>query len=145
MISRDRLLVYFKVSGSFYIVQNNIITKSLKLWPRKALQFYKVNFKDALERDEELEGFFPFFQKFIVDRDDEKYFYLHFGKPIGENKTYLYKFDLDGNLIKVLYIEEISEDAYTMFWYKKNGLFYAAGSNKDGNETIFTYKEEAKR
>ena len=144
IIGGDRLLVYFQASNFFYIVQNNKIKKKLKLWPREALKFYKELLRDAVEGDPEIEGFYPFFHELIVDKDNEKYVYFHFGRPLGSLESYIYQFDIEGNLIKVLFIKEFSKNHYTWVKYKRNGLFYAVGRDEDHNKTIVVYKEKSK-
>lgn len=142
IIDGDRLLVYLNASSFFYIVQGNNVIKKMKLWPREALRFYKVDYKEALERVPGIEGFISFFCWLMVDRDNGKYVYFLFGKPLDDDKTYIYQFDLEGNLIKVLFIKELSNDHITIVRYKRNGLFYAVGRDEDYNKTIMIYKEE---
>lgn len=144
MIDGDRLLVYLQSSGMFFIVKDSRVIKKLKLWPRDALKYYKEKFKEGLERDPEFDMFTSFFFTLIVDRDDKRYFYLQFGKPKGSNKNYLYKFDLDGNLIKVLFINEPSKNSYEVLNYKRNGLFYGVGFDEEHNKNLKIYKEETK-
>lgn len=144
MIGGDRLLVYFQTSNFFYIVQNNKVTKKLKLWPREALKFYKELLRNAIYGDPEIDGFHPFFHELIVDKDNEKYVYFHLGRPIGSMESYIYQFDLEGNLIKVLFIKELSKDHYTWVKYKRNGLFYAVGRDEEYDKTLIVYKEGSK-
>lgn len=139
VIKGNKLLVYSKRAGYCYVFEDGRLKKKLKLWPRKALTFYKSHLKSILP---EKNAFFPFFIDLIVDRDDENFFYLRYGMPDEKNKMYLYKYDLEGNLIKVLYLKDDPKYSITRLKYKKNHLFYAFGKNKSFELTIKTYKED---
>lgn len=101
---------------------------------------YKKKLKNAIK-----DGFIiSYFSRLIPDKDNEKYFYLNFGKPLDSERTLLYKFDLEGRLQEVLFIKE-DKNQYTKVLYKKNNLFYAIGNNEEDEKTIILYKEGNKR
>lgn len=136
----DKLIVCSLNSGFLYILKDNRLLKKLPLWPKKALAMYKKKLKNAIK-----DGFIvSYFFRLIPDKDNEKYFYLNFGKPLDSERTLLYKFDLEGRLKEVLFIKE-DKNQYTKVLYKKNNLFYAIGTNEEDEKTIILYKEGNKR
>jgi hypothetical protein len=143
IIRGDRLLVFSQTSGKFFIVKDNKVIKKLNLWPRDALEFYKKKLWTAIEGEQEFEAFTSFFLTLFADRDDERYFYLHFGKPESSQKNYLYKFDLEGKLDRVLFINEPSSRT-AFLTYKRNGLFYGVGYDEKFDKSLVVYKEQSK-
>lgn len=140
LVGDNKIIIFSSTSGFLYILENSKLTKKLKIWPKKALEIYKKELKENIDD----KGFMPYFPKLFTDKDDKRYFYLYFGKPSGTDKTLIYKFDLEGNLITVLYIKERFKDGFTKPMYKKNGLFYTIGLNDDTEETIIIFKEDKK-
>ncbi len=146
MVKGDRLIVYSKLSGSYFLLKENKVIKSKKLWPKKALQWYKDMFIETLQdHHPQYEGFHPYFTQLTIDQDDERFFYQYFGQPNNSKNSYMYKFDLNGNLDKVFYYEEPHEGYLTKVMAKRNGLFYAIGPNKEQNKTIMIFKEVVKK
>lgn len=140
LVGNNKIIIFSSTSGFLYILENYKLTKKLKIWPKKALETYKKELRETIQG----KGFMPYFPKLFTDKDDKRFFYLYFGQPSGTDKTLIYKFDLEGNLIIVLYIKERFKYGYTKPMYKKNGLFYTIGLNDDTEETIIIYKEDKK-
>ncbi len=142
MLEGDRLLVYFKNSGFFYIIKDKKVILERKLWPPSALKWYKGRLKGAMGDDIKWEGYFPYFCNMFVDKDDERYFYQHFGRPHNSAFTYIYKFNMDGKVESILQLREPLENSHGNVLYKRNGLFYTVNRDEDHNKTIIVYKEE---
>jgi len=141
LAENDRLAAFNHHSGDFYIFNNNRLQEKMKLWPKKALEEYKLFIKE-LRGEREWCGYFG---KFFSDNDNKKYFYLDFGKTKDQKKFLVYMFDLKGKLIKVLYVDGQKIDISIRFQCKRNNLFYATGPGKDGEKTIIIYKEAIKK
>jgi len=141
-----RLLVLSKSSGIIYVLKQGKFEKELRLWPKQMLIGYKKSLKWLMgEGDDSIEAFRSIYENIILDWDNPKYFYLSHGIPRGERKNYLYQFDVNGGLHKVLYLIEPFEKSFTSIKYKKNGIFYATGSDSDFNKTLMIFREEVKK
>jgi len=133
----DKLIVYMSNSGYLYVFKKLQLQNEIKLWPKKALKIYRERLKASIEEG----SYVPYFHRLIIDRDDEKSFYLQFGRDTEGKRVLIYKFNLTGKLEKVLYIIQHPTTKYPWIYYKKNNLFYAVGQNKHKEKTIISYKE----
>jgi hypothetical protein len=128
----NRLIFYMNNTSTIYIYIQNRLVKKFNIWPKEALDVYR---KKIAERAKNLgkNGLLIvyMFNYFFMDKDDEDYFYL---KGLGRfnGKFLLYRCDLDGNLVKVLYTP-----FPVRILAKRKGLFY--GAYKD---SIYILKEE---
>ena len=77
------------------------------------------------------------FFKFFPDQDNNNYHYLQYGNNETKNKNLIYKYDRDGNLIKLLYINLETNDPLYRLEAKKNSLYF--GIN---DEEIIIFKED---
>lgn len=135
-LSGNRIVVYQSNSSTVYIFQDAKLKKRFDVRPalrivnhEKFLQKLKKRFKDD-------NYCVAFFHGFFVDQDNEKYIYFYGYDSSGKDeKAILYRFDLGGKLVCVLYY--ITEDAVE-FMVKRGGLFYAVDQSK---EQINIYKE----
>jgi hypothetical protein len=134
---KDQLLVYSTTSGYFWVFTKGKLKRTGKLWPRNALSDYKICLKEVAE----MGGFYPFFDKLLIDQDDPDNFLLNYQYFKNGDKRFLYKFDFSGKLDKVYYVVN-PQKSFISFEYKKNRKFYGITKNKDNNLTISIYKEE---
>jgi len=133
MILDNRLIIYLARSSAIYIYKKKTLIKKFYIWPKNALELYKERIehrKKNLKKNDLL--ILYMFYDFFVDKDNEKFFYLSC-KGKGNKKEMLYKFDIEGNLIKIFY------SPVRVFWLKckRNNLFY--GIFKDN---IYIFKED---
>ncbi len=141
IIPGDKLIVLFRSSGLLTIQDKNRVILRKFLWPKKVLESYKADLKNAIGEPGQMEGYSAFIYCLTLDRDTGKSFYLQGGSPKGDFNNYIYQFDLKGNLKKVLFIKEKIKKRKSFLQYKLNGLFYFIGYNKEENSTIYVYKE----
>ena len=73
---------------------------------------------------------------YLLQGDDQKALYFHFGRNPMNKINSIYKTDVNGRLVKILSINEIHNHQLTLFYSKQNQIFYA----KAGEKTIL-YKE----
>lgn len=128
------LLIYFPNSSTMLILKDQKILRKMRIWPKESLSYFKPEIENIIKKDDN--RYKSLFFKLIVDEDDANIFYLQFlGRKGNERINALYKFDLQGKLIKVLYIK--SKKTYNAhFELIKNGHFYSIA-----NEKINIYKE----
>ena len=92
--------------------------------PDKALKLTQKNIKEKKK-------WIPIFGKLFVDEDNNKFFYLVFSsRDKIKNSIYIYKLNLRGELIKVLYVPLRENESFPKFQCKKNGIFYALNEGK---------------
>jgi hypothetical protein len=135
LTSKSTLLLYFSLSATIYVVDLKDIksAKKFRVWPEEAINLKK---KD-LEKMEY--GYSYLFGKIFIDRDKDDIFYLDFGKNKNKSIHCIYKMNLDGNLIGVLYIPIDELSGNPRFLLKQNNLFFAREDEK-----ISIYKEVKK-
>jgi hypothetical protein len=136
----SKLLIFFKASSIFTIVNENGAVKTLKLWPRELLQDYKKRFRELREKSKDT--FMPMFARLIIDQDHKDIFYLQAGGIRREQKiaALLYAFNLKAELLKVIRVPTIQgEDGPGLVgvWAKVNDTFYGIR----GGEEVVLYKE----
>lgn len=140
---KDRLIVHQKISAMIYIFENFKLMRSFKLWPKRAM--YNRKKRLALYEDFDKkharggQSFSSVFANLFTDGDDESIFYLQAHSDMEKERTPIYKFNLDGRLLKVLYIEFKDTAGFVMFDAKKHNRFYGRGA-----EDIFVFKEAKK-
>lgn len=134
LIAGDKLLVYLAHASTAYIFDKHNLVKKFDLRPKDALELYKKKIETIAKYgrggipNEE-----PMFVNFFMDKDNENIFYLECraDKSVHSPKRMLYKFNVDGELLGVLYVTD-----RVRFRAKLNNRFYAI--SKDG---IRIYKE----
>jgi len=138
--SKNSFFIYLKHSSELKIYKGFRLKKTISILPKNALESFKsyVNkIKDTLKKKN-----LPFyleislFDSCFIDKDNQKYVYLQ--RPIKKEDRQiisLYKFDFEGKLIDILFVNQLI-NKINIFVYKRNNLFYALGM---GN--IFIFKE----
>lgn len=129
-----RLLLYFDYSATMHVVnlKDKKRTKTFRIWPEKAIRIRRP----MVEKNKI--GYHSLFGELFLDRDQDDTFYLDFGLNEDNSRHYIYKMNLGGDLIEVLYISK-EERSYLKFLLKQNNLFLARLGEK-----IIIYKEEKK-
>ncbi len=123
------LIVYLKSSSKVYLFKDKEIINEFYIYPKTALEWTN---KYAKEKETHL----SIFSGIFVDRDDKNCFYFtHLMQRKSTGRISIYKFNLKGELMKVLYIDD-SRKLYPKIQFKKNGIFYALADEK-----IILYKE----
>jgi hypothetical protein len=134
LFAGDRLLVYLAQASTAYIFDKHNLVKKFDLRPKDALELYRRKIEAAAKYGS---GGIPddtmLFTNFFVDKDNDNLFYLECRVDKDQNtpKRMLYKFNVDGELLGVLYVTE-----RVQFRGKLNHRFYAI--SKEG---IRIYKE----
>lgn len=134
LFTGDRLLVYLTHASTAYIFDKHNLVKKFELRPKDALEQYKKKIETIeASTSRRLPNDAAMFANFFMDKDNENIFYLEYRADKDENspKRMLYKFNVDGELLGVLYVTE-----RVQFRAKLNNHFYAV--SKDG---IRLYKE----
>ncbi len=131
----SQLLIYYQNPSALTVVKGERVIHSARIWPQEALAVYRAELRDILRQDKEM--FRKIFFKLFVDDDQEGIFYLQLGRNKKRNINALYRFNLKGELLDVLYVRLKPPHAFTRFELKRNGLFYALEDQK-----ITIYKEE---
>ena len=129
------LLVLFQDTSTLLVIKENKVVKRMNLWPRDALADYKSKLKRVVDRP--MKGFTSLFYNFFIDGDDKNVFYLQYGKNETKGINALYKFTLNGELLKVLFIR--SEKAHVRFLLNQGNKFFAISGEK-----LLVYMEEKK-
>lgn len=132
-ISDSRLLLFFASSSRLYVLDNHKLFLKKNIRPKTALEEHEKRIGNN-----EI-GFWPLFNKFFVDGDEPGVFYLQFGETMDKKKNCLYKMNVKGELLGVLYLdlEDETEPKYPKFLLKQGGLFFTKE-----RETLAFYKEE---
>jgi hypothetical protein len=134
--SANKLVVYLINSSTVYVldVEDKKIIRHFNVWPRKRLEYYKELIKKKKSGGEkEKSSYTLFLGRFFLDKDDPDFFYINGGLDLEKNVTVIYKFNLEGGLLNVLYSREPF-----IAYEKRNGLFYGRRSE---NILIFKQKE----
>lgn len=131
VISNGRLAIYIYNSSKLYVIKNNKILLEKYLWPKNALALYKAKVLYYRQKENPF-AYRNLFISFIIDQDNDSFFYLQFGKDEEKNLNLLYKFDFAGNLVKVL-CYKIENNTQHIFKLKKANKFIAVDSNKNIN------------
>lgn len=144
-LSDGRIIVLAKFSGIIYFLEDGKLTQK-KFWPKHLLETYKKEFKEARgDEDSKYEGLISFYERLILDKDNEAFFYLPYGGVGKEIRSFIYQFDFNGGLKNVYFLVEPVKGYFTRFYYKRNGLFYCIGSDNNYNKTLKIYKEVEKK
>jgi hypothetical protein len=83
--------------------------------------------------------YLPMFSNLLVDEDNDDVFFLQFGRNKTKGIHTLYQFNVNGELMKVLYVKHEKNSPFIRFKLKKNNRFYAIERDK-----LIMYKEEKK-
>lgn len=124
LTSESILLLYFNRSATMYVVDKNKHAKKIRIWPKEALEIRREMNSDAKY------GFAPMFSQLFTDGDQKEVFYLNFGKNRSRGQHLLYKFNLSGDLVRVLYVSIENHPGSLKFVCKKNSNFYAIDKEK---------------
>lgn len=129
-----RLLLYFEMSATLHVVnlKDKKRAKTFRIWPEKAIRFKRPVVEKMVV------GYSPLFSNLFLDGDHNDIFYLDFGLNEDGSRHYIYKMNLDGGLIEVLYIPQ-KKGSHPHFLVKQNNLFFAKMGEK-----ITIYKEKQK-
>ncbi|MCP4217821.1 MAG: hypothetical protein GY765_24480, partial [bacterium] len=144
LIQKNQLIIYYATSSTFFLFDNFRLIRKFDIFPQKAMERREPYVRDMEESKKEVLKLFPdrkgkmvrympVFSNFFVDKDNWKYFYLQGFKDLERDAQTIYKFNLEGQLVKVLYCKA---DKYIHFHVKKNNLFYGLGT-----EEVFVLKE----
>lgn len=123
LIDNKKLVVYIKNSSTVYLLEGSRLRDRFHVWPEKVLKNYKKDLYEILNDPEE--GHASIAGNFFLDRDDKNFFYIEFGRNEGVKGDPLYQFNLEGELVRVLYVKAAGKDDYTRFRCKVNHIFYA--------------------
>jgi hypothetical protein len=138
-ITKDyRLVIYYKPSSTLTVVKNHKIILKKFLWPRDALRSFKNNLNADPEGDKI--SFKNMFFKMFIDEDTPDAIYLHHGINHEKKTNNVYKFNLRGELLNVLFVEISNPRTFTRFELKVNNQFITV---EDTNLTI--YKKRSKQ
>ncbi|MBD3194729.1 MAG: hypothetical protein GF317_06725 [Candidatus Lokiarchaeota archaeon] len=136
-INNRRIYIYLRDSS---VLISNPLNKGsdltrIPLRPKHALEAYRIKIA-RIHNQSKMDGHLTLFQNLFIDMDTKKDFYLQFGFYDSQaNQNILYKFSLDGSLLKTFHIVE-DRNSFTIFYAKKSNNFYAIQ-----NEKIKIYKE----
>ena len=135
MARDEKLLVFFPDSSTLYVkdLTGRKPTRKFRIWPEQALKLLKAHYeKDKI-------GNCTLFLGIIIDRDHSGIIYL----PSWENKNIgglsIYKMNLDGQLVGVLYIPFMDRGLYPRLLLKQNNIFVYREDEK-----IIFYREVKK-
>lgn len=130
------LLVFFPLSATVQVInlKDKKPVKKFNVWPEEAIKWRKPQ---VLKRSKK-RGYLSFFRSLFLDGDQDNMFYLDFTFNEDDWRHYVYKVNLDGELLEVLHFLE-KEKTYTEFMVKQNNLFVAKCEDK-----IVIYKEVKK-
>lgn len=130
--SDSHMVIFFPPTGRLCVVKEKKLLLDKFLWPEKAIEHLKKKCRDDRSHHN------LFFQ-YLTDGDGEDCFYTQFGETPDKKKNSIYKFNLKGELLLVLYIdlESNSSKKFSKFFLKQKGLFFA----KEGDHIAY-YKEE---
>lgn len=131
----DSLLVYFTPSSVMMVIRGNRLTATFKIWPADALSDYRQQISRVQEHSKK--SFKDFFTYLIIDGDRPDIFYLQFGVNEMKKINALYRFNLKGDLVNVLYRKTNESSLFTKFKAQQSGNFYAIEGEK-----IIIYKED---
>lgn len=134
MTPSGKVLVFFSTSSTLYVLDKGKIIHKCNLLPKDALEYYKESLPKEMKKSKDMIK--TLFYNLFAD-DEEEAFYLQMGRNEKKGINALYKFDLKGKLLNVLYMPDNGTRAFTMFRAKHNGTYLAI---KD--EKITKYKEK---
>ena len=135
LIPENRLMVYLATTSTVFIFRGDRLEKTFNIWPKKVLDIYRKEIEKRGQKLKKNDSFSIFmFLNFFLDKDNENCFYLEGRTDGSDKKRFLYQFDLNGNLVKVLYLPVIAR-----FAFKKNNLFYTVA-----DDMIYIFKEKNK-
>lgn len=130
------ILIYNRNTSTVYLLDKNYkLVRKVNLWPENALKNYRDRLL-VLQKEEDYENaWISFFHTLFIDEDEKNFFYLQTSSD--QFNVLIYAFDLKGQLVKVLKIED---ETFVSFKWKKNNLFYGFGVKND----LKIYKEKIK-
>lgn len=134
---KSKYLLYFPSSSTMIILENKKILRQMRLWPKDALKFYEMKLGEVKGKSKDV--YLPMFSNLFVDEDNDDVFFLQFGRNKTKGIHTLYQFNVNGELMKVLYVKFNEESPFIRFKLKKNNRFYAIERDK-----LTMYKEEKK-
>jgi hypothetical protein len=137
----SKLLIFFKASSTMTIFNENKFAKTLKLWPKEALQDYKKKLHKLMNKHKN--AYTLMFSRLIIDQDNKDIFYLQYSSNKRKQKiaATLYAFNLEGKLLKVIHVPtnpEKEDPGSARINAKVNKIFYAI---RDREEVVL-FKEK---
>lgn len=129
----DKLVIIFKPSATLgiYNLAKPGFKSGMKLRPRDALRAYEKQLKKIDDQ-----GFKEMFFVIFIDKNENETIYLQYGNNIENGYNCIYKFDLFGKLIKVLYVKNSNTSNFVRFFCKNNNYYYGIE-----NKNIKVFKE----
>jgi hypothetical protein len=116
---RGNLILYETTDSKIKIYKKKKVIRSFEILPKRALMLYKEKINRLIKKMRGKRDFYSaMFSKLIIDYDNPSVFYLDGAKD--NNRFTLYKFNMNGKLLSVLY-----DSNSIQFFYKRNGFFYA--------------------
>lgn len=144
-VTKDsQLVIYLKRSSRFFIFNGKRLVRQFDVLLKEAMENFRIRAVELVKKSEKEPNrgkyrdvtFLYMFGAFFLDKDDGRYFYL---QGLNEReRLILYKFNLKGQLVKVL----TGSQKGVYFLTKRNHLFYGLESPQ-ANPIIF--KEENKK
>jgi len=124
--ANSKLFLYFTAAATLYIVDLNDRenAKKFRIWPEEAVKLRKA------ELEKMKFGYACLFSPIIPDGDQSDLFYVDFGKNKDRKSECLYRLNLEGNLMGVLYIPITEGSATPMILLKQNNFFFAREDDK---------------
>jgi len=139
LIGDDGLIIFMSRPSTVFIFKNDKLVKKFDIIMKEPVE----RLRKRLNRPSKFPGkklpkvvrIIRMFDSFLVDEDDNRFFYLQ--SLDSKRQLLLYKFNLDGTLKKIISLS--NPDLKSEILIKKNHLFYGQSVTK-GN--IYIYKEE---
>lgn len=130
------LIVYFPLSATVQVInlKDKKLVKKFNVWPEEAIKCRKPQVLKITKKN----GYSRLFPSIFLDGDQDNIFYVDFIFNEDDRRHYVYKLNLDGELLEVLHFLE-KEKTYTDVMVKQNNLFVARCQDK-----IIIYKEVKK-
>lgn len=137
IIPKGGTVIYIFGSSTLYRFDNEKLIKKFSIIPKEALKLSKTGINKIKKMNPNKNWIVHLFNNFFMDKDNYKMFYLDSGINKKGQKM-LYRFDLDGKLLNVLYINK--DHFNSRIIYKKNGVFL--GITLDGDVKIMKEEEQ---
>lgn len=124
--SDSMLILYFACSAALYVKDLNgkKETRKFRIWPEEALKLRKE------DNDRKDFGYALLFGRIFLDKDQNDIFYLNFGKNKSRGSHCVYRMNLEGKLLAVLYTPIKGSNVYPRFVLKQDNLFFAIEDEK---------------
>lgn len=128
----SRLIIFFHSNSSLIISKNGQILQTKRLWPKDGFTHYIHDLAHIRKPNKNV--YRNLFITFFMDEDESSAFYLQYGVNRQRNINTVYKFDENGNLIRVLFLRIKHPDLFSRFELKVHKHFYVV---EDSNLSLF--------